>query len=101
MMKAITANHLTGGQVVFLATGGGWSAGMTDACLFSDAGSVATAMEIAKQDEKAGVVVSVYEIDVIIADGIAVPKKLRERIRAEGPTILYGDAMKLEGFYAA
>lgn len=100
-MKAITANHLLGGQVVFLATGGSWSEDMADACLFSDAESVATALLVAKQDEKAGLVVGAYEIDVVVTDGKAVPSKLRERIRAEGPTIGYGEAMKLEGFYAA
>lgn len=100
-MKAITANHLTGGHVLFLATGGGWSKHITDASLFSDVDSLATALEIGAVDEKTGHVIGVYDVDVSIENGNPVPTKLRERIRVDGPTTAYGTEMKLEGFYAA
>ncbi|MEP2943795.1 MAG: DUF2849 domain-containing protein [Hyphomicrobiales bacterium] len=100
-MQAITANHLTGGHVLFFATGGGWSKDISDAALYSDADSLASALALASKDEEAGHIVAVYEIDIIFEDDAPVPKKLRERIRAEGPTIPYGAEMKLEGFYAA
>ena len=31
-------------------------------------------------------------IDIEIVDGMPVPARIRERIRAEGPTVLYGEA---------
>ena len=100
-MQAITANHLTGGHVLFFATGGSWSEDIADAALYSDADSLATAMALATKDEEAGHIVAVYEIDITHEDGVPVPTKLRERIRAEGPTIPYGAEMKFESFYAA
>ena len=100
-MQAITANHLTGGHVLFFAVDGGWSEDITDAALYSDADSLDVAMALAAKDEEAGQIVSVYEIDIIHEDGAPVPSKLRERIRAEGPTIPYGAEMKFESFYAA
>lgn len=100
-MKVITANHLTGGHVVFFATGGGWSKDIVDASVFSDADSLATALVLSGRDEAVGHVIGVYELDVTLEGGVPVPTKLRERIRVDGPTVAYGAEMRLEGFYAA
>jgi len=100
-MQAITANHLTGGHVLFLATGGGWSRDIKDAVLLSDAESLGSALALAAEDEKAGHIVGAYEVAVTLEEGVPVPVLLRERIRVAGPTVAYGAAMKLEGFYTA
>ena len=99
-MKAITANELHVGNVLFLAENGTWSGEFSKAALF-DAEGFGAALQAAQQDELNGLVIGVYEIDVEeTAEGLR-PSKFRERIRAEGPTVAYGEEMKLEGFYAA
>lgn len=100
-MKAITANHLTGGHVLFFAIGGGWSKDISNAALYSDEDSLASAMKLSAKDEQNGHVIGVYTIDITLEAGVPVPQKLRERIRVDGPTVAYGAQMKLEGFYAA
>ncbi len=45
-------------------------------------------------------VLEAYPIDVDVKDGVPVPARLRERIRADrGPTVVYGEAerAKLNG----
>lgn len=99
-MKAITANELHVGNVLFLSENGKWSGEFSKAAIF-DAEGFGAALQAAQQDEVNGLVIGVYEIDVEeTAEGLR-PSKFRERIRAEGPTIAYGEEMKLEGFYAA
>lgn len=100
-MQAITANHLTHGHVLFFTAGGGWSGDISDAALYSDADSLAAGLALSQKDETEGNVVAVYEIDVTLEDGTAVPTKLRERIRVDGPSVAYGEEMKLDGFYLA
>ncbi|MEO1066342.1 MAG: DUF2849 domain-containing protein [Pseudomonadota bacterium] len=100
-MKAITANHLTGGHVVFFASGGTWSKNMDDAALYTNDDAFDAAMKAAHLDQDRHYVVGVYEIDVELAAGGPRPQKLRERIRAEGPTTAYGDDVKPEFSKAA
>ena len=51
------------------------------------------AVALAKAQTDARVVLEAYPIDVTVTDGVPVPVRLRERIRAErGPTVVYGDA---------
>ena len=45
-----------------------------------------------KAQHDARIVVEPYPIDIEIVDGKPVPARIRERIRAEGPTVLYGEA---------
>lgn len=100
-MKAITANHLTGGHAVFYSGENGWSRDIVGAELFSDKEALVAALALAAKDEKSGDIIGAYEIDVNVEDGRPVPVKLRERLRVEGPSVAYGAEMKLEGFYAA
>lgn len=99
-MKAITANELHVGNVLFLSEKGNWTGDFSKAAIF-DAEGFGAALNEAEQDEAEGRVIGVYEIDIEQSEQGLRPAKLRERIRAEGPTVAYGDAMKLEGFYAA
>jgi hypothetical protein len=90
--KAITANRLSDGLVVFLDDSGGWSLSIAEARLVSDGADLDAANGYAKSQHDARIVVEPYPIDVEIVDGRPVPVRLRERIRAEGPTVVYGEA---------
>ncbi|HEX5378020.1 MAG TPA: DUF2849 domain-containing protein [Phenylobacterium sp.] len=82
-MKALTANRLSDGEVVFWKDGR-WIERFADAQLFDDP----EAGEIAEGHGKAQptVVVDVYLIDLIESEGLWAPLSYRERIRALGPT---------------
>lgn len=90
--KAITANRLGDGLVVFLDAAGGWSLSIADARLVEDGPDLDRANDYAKSQHDARIVIEPYPIDVEVIDGKPVPVRLRERIRAEGPTVVYGDA---------
>ncbi|WP_167525259.1 DUF2849 domain-containing protein [Roseomonas genomospecies 6] len=88
VLKAITANRLRDGEVVFLAPDASWAERLTDAALFEDAATADTALAAAKaQAEGEQFAVDVYAFDLRITDGLRVPVKTRERIRALGPTV--------------
>ncbi len=87
----ITANDLAGGLVVFLTEAGGWSSHLADARLIGP-DALPAALAYAKAQHDARVVVEPYAIEVTLENGAPVPVRLRERIRAAGPTIAYGAA---------
>ena len=82
-MKALTANRLSDGEVVFW-NGGRWVERFADAELWSD-DEVALAAE-ANAKSQITVVVDAYLIDVIESAGLWAPLSFRERIRALGPS---------------
>ncbi|MFN3248256.1 DUF2849 domain-containing protein [Roseibium album] len=85
-MKVITANRLLNGDVVWLGENGSWVERITLARTFDGKDQVAVGLAIGQEAEKNQEVVSVYEMDVTLEDGVIVPVRLRERIRAAGPT---------------
>lgn len=85
-MKVITANRLLNGDVVWLGENGNWVERVTLARTFEGKDQVAEGLAIGQQAEKDQEVVGVYEMDVTLEDGVLVPVRLRERIRAAGPT---------------
>ena len=90
--KAITANRLSDGLVVFLTESGDWSLSVGEAQVFSDGTELEEALDYAKEQTDARVVLEAYAIDVEIVENKPVPARLREKIRADGPTVVYGDA---------
>jgi hypothetical protein len=90
--KAITANRLDNGRVVFLTAEGGWTHELAAALLVGDGPELDAATAHAQSQHDARVVVEPYAIDIAILDGRPTPARIRERIRAEGPTIPYGEA---------
>ena len=82
-MKALTANRLIDGEVVFW-TGEAWSERFADARLFDDNAAAETAEAQAKS--QIAVLVDPYLIDTAPVDGGVVPVSYRERLRALGPT---------------
>ena len=90
--KAITGNRLSDGLVVFLTELGGWSQSIGDALLVTDGPGLDEALTYGKAQHDARIVVEPYAIDMTVVGGKPVPVRFRERIRAEGPTVVYGDA---------
>ena len=90
--KAITANRLGDGVVVFLDGNYGWSERFADARLVATDGELEDLTLIATRAEVTGQVVGAYpiEVDVDSASGSTRPAQLRERIRAFGPTVASG-----------
>ncbi len=83
-MKALTANRLIDGEVVFW-TDGHWVEQFPDGQLFADddaAGPAAVDVALSQST----VVVEPYLIDVVEAPGGWAPVSYRERLRALGPT---------------
>lgn len=83
-MKAITANRLIDGEVVFWKSGQ-WIERFADAEFFADddaAGPEAVQAALAQSR----VVVEPYLIDIVEAAGGWAPVSYRERLRALGPT---------------
>jgi hypothetical protein len=84
-MEIITANSLGGGRVVF-QTPAGWSRDIAGAELLFSQEAVAAALARAAADAAANLVVDPYAIEVKHGPNGLTPLRLRERIRAEGPT---------------
>ena len=83
-MKALTANRLSDGDVVFWSSGQ-WVERFADAQLFADDDAAGPDAEAAGKAQST-VVIDVYLIDLIESEGFWAPLSYRERIRALGPT---------------
>jgi hypothetical protein len=84
-MEVITANSLGDGRVVF-QTGTGWAHDIAAAEILASKEALEAALARANADASSNRVVEPYAIEVKRDGGRLVPVKLRERIRAEGPT---------------
>jgi hypothetical protein len=82
-MKALTANRLTDGEVVFW-TGEAWSERFAQARLYDDNAAAEAAEAHAKS--RITELVDPYLIEVAVVEGGAAPVSYRERVRAMGPT---------------
>jgi hypothetical protein len=85
-VKALTANRLTDGEVVFWQAGQ-WVESFGDADLFDDDDPAGEAAEAHGKNQPT-VVVEPYLIDLVESEGLWAPVSYRERIRALGPTNL-------------
>jgi hypothetical protein len=83
-MKALTANRLIDGEVVFW-NAGAWVEQFGDAELFDDADPAGEAA-VAVGKSQTTVIVEPYLIDLTQTPDGPVPVSYRERIRALGPT---------------
>jgi hypothetical protein len=83
-MKALTANRLSDGEVVFW-NDGRWVERFADAQLWADDDAATVEAEASGKNQPT-VVVDVYLIDLIESEGVWAPLSYRERIRALGPT---------------
>ncbi|MGX5665987.1 DUF2849 domain-containing protein [Rhizobium daejeonense] len=89
--KVLTANRLGDGIAVWLDANGQWTEKLQDAFVARHAEAIAALEEAGRQSFASNIVLDVNVIDVEEKDGVLWPLRLRERIRAEGPTIPYAD----------
>ncbi|GAB4195920.1 MAG: DUF2849 domain-containing protein [Thalassobaculales bacterium] len=84
-LQAVTANDLRSGAVVFLTHDGGWT---TEAAAAAIAGPEASQALLAEAERQAreNRVIAPY---LIAVDEAARPLRLRERIRAAGPSVAH------------
>lgn len=83
--EILTGNELTSGATVYLSASGDWMEALSAARLFAkeDAAERDAALAATKAT---GRIISLEIEEVDEVDGTIVPKRLRERIRAAGPT---------------
>ncbi len=85
-MKVATANRLIDGEAVWLSPGGRWASHISEADVATDASSEERLDQRGKAGLAANEVVDFALVDVTVVDGVIRPNRLRERIRANGPT---------------
>lgn len=88
--QVVTANLLRGGEIVYMTLDGdkvGWSKKIHDANVFEESRGE-DMLALASADEAANIVISAYRIEIT---GAYEPLSERERIRAKGPTVAYGE----------
>lgn len=82
-----TGNALRSGDVVFRTVAGEWSRDVAQAQVALDAEAAARLQAATDADVQANLVVDTALIAVAQDGGAIIPVALRERIRAQGPTI--------------
>ena len=87
MQQVVTANRLRDGTVVFLGPDQRWVDRLAEATVFTSVETSTAALQSAQSDEARNIVLDIYAIDVAEKDGAVAPIKLREAIRAQGPTV--------------
>jgi len=92
--KVLTANRLTDGIAVWLDATGTWVTSLQDALVARHAEAVTALEAIGKKSYADNLVVDVAVVDVQETDGVLWPLRLRERIRAQGPTMEYAPGYK-------
>ena len=83
----ITANALAHGGVVFLTSYGDWTGDIKDAATAAGEDETAVLLKIASAASNRTRVVEPYAIEVERTGETLSPVRLRERIRAAGPTV--------------
>src|SRR3954465_5628390 len=85
MLQVLTANRLRAGEVAYW-NGTTWVSALAEAQVLSDADAEA-ALKAAAEWVRKGEVVAPYLFDVRIEKDAIVPVKVREAIRAAGPSV--------------
>ena len=84
---AVTAWRLRDGEVVFRRADGSWAESFEDTEVLLSKTAADAALVKAAEDVTARIVVGAYLFEVGEEDGRPVPKSVREKIRAKGPTV--------------
>ena len=87
MKKVLTANRLTDGIAVWLGANGQWLENIDNALIARHEEAADALSHAGKSAFNDNLVVDVDLIDVEEVEGDIYPVRLRERIRAAGPTI--------------
>lgn len=83
----ITGNRLGDGAVVWRGAEGDWSRDIANAAIHATEGQLARSLDAARLEEACGRIIGVYEVEIEMRDSDILPSRLRERIRAGGPTV--------------
>ncbi len=84
--RIAVAHRLTDGRVVYLAASG-WRESLAEATVAHGDPEAEALAARAARDAAAGLVVDPTLVEVTVDHGLPVPVRLRERIRALGPTV--------------
>lgn len=85
--RVVTANRLRDGAIVYFNRDSGWSEAIRDATVAAG-DEIDALVALAERDVSNNVVVGAYTIEIA---GDHQPLSARERIRAHGPSIRFGD----------
>jgi len=85
-MKVLTGNRLTDGEAVWYSQDGRWIETIVGAEVAQDKAAEERLEAVGKAAYANNVALDVELIDVQLVGGAIVPTRLRERIRAAGPT---------------
>ena len=86
-MKLLAANRLIDGVAVWLGPDGTWVEDITKAEIVRDKEGEAKLEKLGQEAVAKNIVLDIELIDVEIVNGALRPLRLRERIRAMGPSI--------------
>ncbi|MFP6757927.1 MAG: DUF2849 domain-containing protein [Alphaproteobacteria bacterium] len=89
--KIMTANRLRDGLVVYLGEHQSWTPAIAGSMPAQDDDGYQALQTIADTAVANGKVIEAYLIDVEVAGGEIRPARLREAIRATGPTVAAGE----------
>jgi hypothetical protein len=87
LAHAVTANRLRDGVPVYRIADGGWSTDLAASAQLATAGEAEAIAAAADAVNGADAVVGAYAITIAIDGATVRPTSLRERIRADGPTV--------------
>ena len=85
--KAVTANRLNDGEVVYLDATGNWAESLEESKFVTEKGEAADPLALGERSVAERVVLDPYLFDVTIENDVVTPVKKREYIRANGPTV--------------
>ena len=85
----LTANRLSDGIAVWYGANGTWSESIQESEVSKDAARVAELEAIGKKAFADNQVLDVNMVEVAVAAGVITPLRMREKIRAAGPSIDY------------
>ncbi len=94
-MEILTGNELMSGATVYLDRAGNWVEDLQQARVFLKEELEAKEHAVAAT-RKTGRIVSLESETVTLRDGVIHPDRIRERIRAEGPTAPRFDRQHLD-----
>ena len=86
-LQMITANRLTDGAVVFLASGDCWVERFEEGRLARDEAEAGVLLQAAEAAVARAQVVGPYLIEVSEQNGRLLPARYREHIRVQGPSV--------------
>ena len=85
--QVVTANRLRDGAIVYLNAESGWVDNIAQATVASE-DEIEALLKRAEKDADENLIVEAYPVEIT---GAHEPLSARERIRAAGPSIRYGD----------